>query len=69
MKLFKKKKDLRELCRERYGDEFVEMYDTINKGGTIGGFVETMVFLEMVEEVKRTTNWKLKAERTYRRTT
>lgn len=64
MKLFKKKKDLRELCRERYGDEFVEMYDTINKGGTIGGFVETMVFLEMVEEVKRTTNWKLKAERT-----
>ena len=52
-KLFKKKKDLRELCRKRYGDEFVKMYDIINSGGTIGGFEETIIFLEMVEEVRK----------------
>jgi hypothetical protein len=57
-KLFRKRKDLRELCRERYGEDFAKMYDTINSGGTIGGLQETIAFLEMVEEVKRTTNWK-----------
>ena len=59
-KLFRKrrKKDLRELCRERYGDEFVKAYDTLNSGGTIGGFAETIAFIEMVEDVKRTTDWK-----------
>lgn len=31
-KLFRRKKDLRELCRERYGDDFVMKYDTINSG-------------------------------------
>ena len=57
-KLFRKKKPLRELCRERYGDDFVEMYDTINRGGTIGNLAETIAFIEMVEEVKRTSDWK-----------
>lgn len=59
-KLFRRKKDLRELCRERYGDDFVMKYDTINRGGTIGGLSETIAFIEMVEEVKRTSDWKQK---------
>lgn len=35
---FKKfrKKDLREVCREKYGDDFVEMYDMVNNGIPIG---------------------------------
>ena len=57
-KLFRKKKPLRELCRERYGDDFVEMYDIICSGGTIGDLNETIAFIAMVEDVKRTTDWK-----------
>ena len=57
-KRFKRKKDLRELCRERYGNEFVKKYDALNAGRTIGGIVETIAFIEKVEEVKRTSNWK-----------
>ena len=58
LKWLRKKKSLRELCRERYGDDFAEMYDTINRGGTIGNLAETIAFIEMVEEVKRTSDWK-----------
>ena len=54
MKLWRKKakKDLRELCREKYGDEFVNLYDSVNKGIPIGNLKETLKFLEMVEAVK-----------------
>ena len=43
---------LRELCRQEYGDDFAKDYDTLNAGGAIGGFVETVAFLSMVEAVK-----------------
>lgn len=51
---FKKfrKKDLREVCREKYGDNFVKMYDMVNSGIPIGNMEETMIFLTMVEAAK-----------------
>ena len=51
---FKKfrKKDLREVCREKYGDDFVEMYDTVNSGIPIGNMEETQIFLAMVDAAK-----------------
>jgi len=50
---------------EQYGDEFVEKYENINRGIPIGGFVETVVFLDMVERIKRelekeTLIWKIR---------
>ena len=47
-----RKPTLRELCRREYGDEFARDYDTLCDGGTIGGFVETVIFLRMLEAVK-----------------
>lgn len=52
-KLFKKKESLRDKCVTTYGDEFGEMYDAINRGETIGGFLETAAFIDMLEAVKR----------------
>lgn len=48
---FKKfcKKDLREICREKYGDGFVEMYDMVKEGIPIGNLRETQIFLAMVK--------------------
>lgn len=43
---------LRELCRREYGDKFVELYDLVNHGVPIGGLYETIIFLQMVGEVK-----------------
>lgn len=48
-----KKRDLREFCLEMYGEEFVEKYDTLNSGGTIGGFKETVEFLDKLSEAKK----------------
>lgn len=52
-KKFHKKKPLREVCREKYGDEFVELYDMLNNGVPIGNLEETMIFLSMVEEARK----------------
>ena len=38
---------------EQYGDEYVEKYEAINKGIPIGDMYETMVFIDMVETIKR----------------
>lgn len=38
---------------EQYESEFVEKYEAINRGIPIGGFYETVVFLDMVETIKR----------------
>ena len=51
--LFKKKPDLRAKCIEAYGEEFGEMYDAINRGETIGGFLETAMFIDMLEAVRK----------------
>lgn len=52
-KLFKKKESLRDKCVAAYGEEFGEMYDAINRGEAIGGFLETAAFLDMLEAVKK----------------
>ena len=36
----------------RYVDEALEKYDKINRGIPIGGMVETVAFIDMVETVK-----------------
>lgn len=52
-KLFKRKPSLREQCVAAYGEEFGEMMDMVNSGQAIGNFNETMIFLEMIEAVRR----------------
>ena len=51
-RLFKKKRSLRELCREQYGDDFVKLYDSLSDSIPIGNLSETMTFLNMLKEVK-----------------
>ena len=62
IKWWKRRKfDLRQACIDKYskeygedaGKEFGEMYDSINRGQFIGGFLETATFIQMVEEVKK----------------
>lgn len=36
-----------------YVDEFCEKYDKLCQGVPIGGYAETVVFLDMVERIKR----------------
>lgn len=36
-----------------YVEEFLEKYDDINSGIPIGGIAETMVFLDMIEQIKK----------------
>ena len=38
---------------EDYVEEFLTKYDDINRGIPIGGFAETIVFLDMIEQIKR----------------
>ena len=35
-----------------YVQEFLEKYDSINRGIPIGGFYETVVFLNMIAQIK-----------------
>lgn len=51
-KLFKKEDDLRTKCIEAYGEEFGEIYDTLGTGGTVGDFVVTLAYIQMIEDVK-----------------
>lgn len=43
------KKNLGEDCVE----EFLKDYDSINQGIPIGSFAETIIFLQMMEQIKR----------------
>lgn len=52
-KLFKKKKTLRDKLVEMYGEEAGIYHDKINQGIPIGGLLETVVFLQMVEEAEK----------------
>ena len=38
---------------EEYVEEFLSNYDNINRGVPIGGIAETIVFLNMIEEIKK----------------
>lgn len=37
---------------EEYVEEFLEKYDNLNRGIPIGGFAETIVFLDLIERIK-----------------
>ena len=54
----KKKQNLRELCVKEYGEKFGELYDKSNKGIPIGGYLDTIIFLNKIEEVKKKYNIK-----------
>lgn len=62
-KNFRKKHGLYDLRKEvavwvkknigaEYVDEALDKYDKINSGVPIGGFKETVVFLQMIEQIK-----------------
>ena len=54
-KLFKRTSHptLRDKLVEMYGEEAGEAYDKINAGMPMGGLVETIIFLRMVEDAKK----------------
>lgn len=52
-KIFNKKPDLRQLCIDRYVEEFGEIYDKSCRGEPIGTLTETLVFLNMIEKVRK----------------
>ena len=55
-KKFFRKKDLREICRDKYGDDFVRMYDMLNNGIPIGNLTETQIFLTMIKAAEGRTS-------------
>ena len=55
-RLFKRlssRDSLRDKLVEMYGEEAGEAYDKINAGMPMGGLVETIIFLRMVEDAKK----------------
>ena len=50
---FNKKPDLRQLCVDRYGEEFGEFYDKSCRGEPIGTLTETLVFLHIKKKKKK----------------
>ena len=54
-KLFKRSSQptLRNKLVEMYGEEAGEAYDKTNMGIPIGGFLETAVFVRMVEDARK----------------
>ena len=47
------KPSLRQLCVERYGEEFGELYDMYCEGKTIGSLLDTILFVQAVEKVRK----------------
>ena len=54
--LYDLRKEVAKYVEKNFGTEFVDealdKYDKINSGIPIGGFVETAVFLDMIERIK-----------------
>lgn len=44
---------LRDRCIREYGEEFGELYDKVGGGESIGGFLETATFIDMIEKQRR----------------
>lgn len=44
--------DLRTLCKEKYGEDFVKDYDKLNRGEPIGNLLYTMNFLTKLDTIK-----------------
>lgn len=54
----KRQKSLRDKVIEMYGEEFAELYDKINQGIPIGGVVETVLFIDMIEKARKSLKGK-----------
>lgn len=52
-RLFRNKKDLRERCIEKYGDDFAAIYDSLGSGIPVGNLEETKIVCSMIEAVKK----------------
>lgn len=51
---FKPKKfNLRQACVDKYSEKFGEQYDSLCDGRPIGGFLETLEFINKLEEIKK----------------
>ena len=46
------------MCVKEYGEEFGKIYDDMNCGIPVGGFMETAAYISMIEEVRK--NFKCK---------
>ncbi len=57
-------KSLRQKCVDAYGEEFGVMYDMVNRGEPIGDMTETIVFLEMLEAVKKGKPYEIQSNTT-----
>lgn len=53
MCLWKRKKSLRQLVLEAYSDEFIKLYDAMNRGEVIGSLMFTIDAIEKIEKVKK----------------
>lgn len=49
---FRKRKSLRDKCIEAYGEEFGKIYDSLCMGIPVGSLMETVIILQMIEEIK-----------------
>lgn len=58
MCLFKRKRDLRDLVREAYGEDFIKLYDAMNRGEVIGSLMFTIDAIEKIEQVKKNNEGK-----------
>ena len=54
----KEKESLRDYCLNKYGEEFIEKYDTLGIGGVIGNFYDTVSFIMEVDLAR--TEWRRK---------
>lgn len=54
----REEKKLRDYCHEKYGDEFIEIYDRLARGEPVGDFAETAMILELIEQAKKNMNLK-----------
>ena len=53
MCLWKRKQPLRQLILEAYGDDFIKLYDAMNRGEVIGNLMFTIDVIEKIEKVKK----------------
>lgn len=60
MCLWKRKRSLRQLVLEAYGDEFIKLYDAMNRGEVIGNLMFTIDAIEKIEKVKKENEEKWK---------
>jgi len=49
---FRKRKSLRDKCIEAYGEEFGKIYDSLGSGVPVANLRDTIVILQMIEDVK-----------------